>query len=398
MNYKLLAVIGLAVLLRGAQAATQGEWYDEAFTRWMIGLEWGEMIEALKGDVHPAGYYVIAKVVGDGRLVSVMSGGLMAGMMYKGWGWKAGLMGAVIPELVYYGVEGRMYGLMTMGVVLGMLGVKEGVGWKVVVGSWIGMWVQNLGVIYGVILGGLWFLQKREKGLKEVIGIGIGMIPVAMSAMGQMGEVGKEYWVRFDMPIERMVVVYMLMYGELVIGYGASLVLTVIGLIKGRGLERVMIVLPTLMLAAISIVWRPVFLPRILLPVTAACGMAMGRAHTAFVIAMTAIALLMPLGGTPRGNQREILEQLGPEPVYYTELYPAVVIGVYRPGIVAKTESRLLGFGLTEQTKRAMGLVEGNIRLACEGAEWVNVLGVDHSLRKITLVRLQCLDSSSIVE
>src|SRR5678809_1398424 len=109
----------IAAILRFISLGSEGLWYDEGFTAWLVKLRPGDMWRAIQGDVHPPLWYLIeylnVRTFGSSpfalRLPSAILGVLIVLMIWRlagliGFERKtallAGLLAAVLPGAVYY--------------------------------------------------------------------------------------------------------------------------------------------------------------------------------------------------------------------------------------------------------------------------------------------------------
>lgn len=126
----LLAIVGIAFLLRAAPLGAQGFWFDEAYTHWIARLPLAESWRAIVADgVHPPLYYAIARaalLIGESeaalRLPSAVFGALTVAVVFwlgERWasataGWLAAALLAVSPIHVWYSGDARMYALLVL--------------------------------------------------------------------------------------------------------------------------------------------------------------------------------------------------------------------------------------------------------------------------------------------
>jgi mannosyltransferase len=131
-----LAIVAVAFGLRVYHLASQSLWYDEAFSVYLAGMGFGEIIARTAADIHPPLYYVLLHVwmlaAGSGefalRFLSLVFGVLTAPVLFQvsrrllrsqfaeappGAGLVTTAIAAIAPLYVWYSQEGRMYSLLT---------------------------------------------------------------------------------------------------------------------------------------------------------------------------------------------------------------------------------------------------------------------------------------------
>ncbi|HET9276226.1 MAG TPA: glycosyltransferase family 39 protein, partial [Gemmatimonadales bacterium] len=137
--------IALGLLFAGAialrvAAAGRELWLDETHSALLAGMSLHELIAFVKGDVHPPLYFLLLnawrRIAGDSEaalrgfsiLASAGAGAvfLAAAIRIFGLAWSAVLAGALFllsPVMVHYGVEVRMYALVSVWMALIALGI-----------------------------------------------------------------------------------------------------------------------------------------------------------------------------------------------------------------------------------------------------------------------------------
>lgn len=188
-------------------------WYDEAFTLWLSRLPVSAAIMATAGDVHPPLYYLIsllfARIFGP-TVVSVRLVSLLFGVASV-WLLGAVLMpldvsrrtktltlwlAALSPFLIAYSNEMRMYALLLFIVLLAVYSLQRGNQWMLGVSIALGMWTQNLMVLYAVPLVLLmWhrrgFLAAVQSGVVSVVLY----VPWISTLWHQLTAVKSAYWI-----------------------------------------------------------------------------------------------------------------------------------------------------------------------------------------------------------
>src|SRR3989338_8820386 len=132
-NGKLAIVLVLAIILTGAgilrlyDLKEESLWLDECFTLSYSSKPINLLVETLKKDVHPIGYYLPQHLLIDNfgsgemvlRILSVFFGVLSVYLTYllarKIFSWKEGLLAAFFMAISYtsilYSQEAKMYGM-----------------------------------------------------------------------------------------------------------------------------------------------------------------------------------------------------------------------------------------------------------------------------------------------
>lgn len=145
-------------------------WYDEAFTAQIVGLQPSQWFTAIMSDVHPPVYYFL---LGIWRLLAGSSPFMLRlpsfvlslaavyliyrlarglGQSEKIAGIAAGLV-AILPAAIYYGVEARSYALLTVLVLIGMIAIVERRTWMAGAVVALLCWTHNVGFFYAGALG-----------------------------------------------------------------------------------------------------------------------------------------------------------------------------------------------------------------------------------------------------
>jgi 4-amino-4-deoxy-L-arabinose transferase-like glycosyltransferase len=131
-----------SVALRFAAIDNRQIWLDESHSALLAGMPLAELMEFVRGDVHPPLYFLLLngwrRIAGDSpvalRAFSILAGAvagivfLVAALRVFGRGWKTLLACALFwfsPVLVHYGLEVRMYALASAWIAVLLLGVAE---------------------------------------------------------------------------------------------------------------------------------------------------------------------------------------------------------------------------------------------------------------------------------
>lgn len=134
-KYLILIPLAIGLILRLYKLTSSAIWHDEGYTMWLLRYDWWQIIERTARDVHPPGYYLIAKpyveIFGNSawsiRFLSLM---FSLGIIYFVYRiaeklfsqriafWSA-LIVAMSPFMVRFGQEARMYGVVGFFTTLG---------------------------------------------------------------------------------------------------------------------------------------------------------------------------------------------------------------------------------------------------------------------------------------
>jgi 4-amino-4-deoxy-L-arabinose transferase-like glycosyltransferase len=401
-----LLLISTALRLPGLGA--ENLWYDEAFTQWVSRLDYGSMMNAIAGDVHPPGFYLIeflfVRVFGYSefalRLPSAVFGILGVLVLWrvaKALGFDprtaftAGIIHSVLPAALYYSQEARMYSLLTLLVLVAV--------WSLVRRNWIVfaltaigiVYTQNLGLFYVFALGIVALVINRKQIWFPMMALGAVMIawsPWSLIMFQQSSDVSDGFWLQDLTPagvvfplaattmFERIPEAFQLHV------YGAAFGATMIALIACRkwlfrreGLYLIAAIFGApAVAAAVSLLWgRSIYLPRALLPSGVMVSLLWGymlnhmsapnRRIARWIVApMLAIGLVsFYLPENDRPDLREFLQVVNQsfqpgDVVYHTALHTAVLYNYYLGDLPYRIRPHAsdLNQSLTEQTKAAM--------------------------------------------
>lgn len=175
----IVGLIILAAALRFYNLGAAPFWYDEAFSDLATALPWPKMLQALIGDVHPPAHYVLLhwiQLLGLGgtwglRLLSalfstasVILAGYLAWMITKNKWIPIATMFvmATNPANLHYAQEARMYAMLQMLVLVGMIAIYQR-RW-ILLGAAAGlvMLTHNYGLFYAASLGLVALVSARE--------------------------------------------------------------------------------------------------------------------------------------------------------------------------------------------------------------------------------------------
>jgi len=307
-----ILVLGAAGLIRLANLGTVELWYDEAFGRLVLDLPFDRMLAAVAGDVHPPLWYALmwiwVRLTSTHtefmfRLPSVflsLAALPVAWRIMDRWRisdlgkWAVLLFMAVGPFEIYFGQEARMYAMLQLLFLLGVLAVIEGRTWLLGISAFGLLYTHNYGLFYVAVLLALvlldnWRLDKVlsiEKrypfeldlySLKpRVIAIGIAgilFLPWIVILSGQMTEISSGYWIE---PVTLGQLIYTLtiyLFGPFTRQMVLAAALVAVGMLiwalvrrshkPARMPELALLTFGPLALAVLaSLIWRPVYLWR----------------------------------------------------------------------------------------------------------------------------------------
>ena len=391
-------------------------WYDETFTAWLSArLDWSQFWQAISGDVHPPLWYLIEALVvrtlGTSefalRLPSAVFSIIGTLMLWKlalsiGFAQRtafvAGLLSAVLPAGIYYGQEARVYALLSVFVLLSVQAAIQRRWIWFAIGCIGTVYCHNLGVFYVAALGMavLWHERRRPLraiapaiALMSVVGA---WSPWAAVMIGQAQAIGEAFWMPplsvggALEPLATMTIGWRIPAAVTMHAYAAAFGATLIGVIASRHWLRTrqgVIIIATalgtpLMVAAASVVWRSVYLPRAFLPSAMLLMLAWAYAlrHLArpnraalsvILIPMLSIGVASHFLGKQRFDWRAWLQPVQAQwqdgdLIFYPNIHTAVNVQPYlhKPYVLRQYASDL-NQSLSNATRAAMGFTEGTL-------------------------------------
>lgn len=220
-----ISPIALGAVLRLIGLGSQDLWYDEAFTAWLAGLDWPDMLVATAGDVHPPLWYALSRLValtlGRSEIALRLPAALLS-ILGLWLAWKlARAMGlgsqvatvtvwilAISPFQIAYAQESRMYSLMLVAILLGALGAIRRRWWMYALAALLLLYSHNVGALYVLFLfllavgntvgGDLAPAAKKTVTNLVLTNLAVGAIyaPWMLAAVGQSANVGRAFWVQ----------------------------------------------------------------------------------------------------------------------------------------------------------------------------------------------------------
>jgi len=262
--------------------------YDESFTALITRLDPVRIVQATAGDVHPPLYYLLIAalrpILGDSeaalRFPSLIFAGLAAWMAYRiarmhlreADARLVGVIVALLPGLVRYSHDARMYSLLAALLLAAMWGALSG-RWRVYAFCMAGaLYTHNYAGLYLVAFLPFWSRDRRGVAA-SALAIVLWLPWAVVGVSQQLAHVGAGFWIQ-PLTIPRLAEPF-LMLGT---GYSAPPALTILLLALAFGLTvagawyarqtrrgqylMFAVGVPFLIAAVASVVFRPVYLPR----------------------------------------------------------------------------------------------------------------------------------------
>lgn len=404
-HYVTLFVIG--VVLRLVQLGAGRLWYDEAFTRLLAGLDLYHMIQATAGDTHPPLYYFLVPDTSNTLLIRLPSFVLSLLGMYVFYlllqklTWPEstklyafGLM-CILPFGVHFAQEARMYSLLQVLVLTGLLWLLEKRWMGLAAVSGLILYTHNYGLFYVAALGLSALVIYRRDVLKPWLALAVGglaWLPWFFVLLGQMGIVVGGYWIQPVTPGAVLYSMYMLFFPfampDMLQPISALIVFGVLVLMVIRVAENkpdgwqwmfVLAFAPLLMAVLVSLAWRPMLLFRGLAGsapiVYALVGWTLGRypLQRSYSYALLLPVLVFGMYGhyaynvEAKSSQTDMLVQdvrqgwQDGDVLVYLSDDMSVLLQVYAPELeqIKLPDCGHTAGSLSPQTRAAIGTVEG---------------------------------------
>ncbi|MBE7513840.1 MAG: glycosyltransferase family 39 protein [Anaerolineales bacterium] len=399
-----ILLIALAAALRFVNLGSESLWYDESFTAWVSKLDFQSMIEAIRGDVHPPLSYIltwgVVRVFGDSefalRLIPALFGCLAPVLIHRiaraihferRTALTAGLIAAVLPGLLYYSQDARMYPELVVFVLVTVWGAVSKSGGLFLIGGVGAAYTQNYGLFYiAAISVAMFFTHHRTGGVIRVAVIAAAYLPWLPVMLSQTGDVADGFWIpSLTFPAAILPAMTNTMGTRIadmfqIHLYGGALMATVIGiyasrrwLFRGRGLIILAAIFGAPFLAAVlSWVWKPIYLSRGLLPSAVLIALVWAyalhhlsrgnrRVMGAILIPALIIGVISHYAVTGRDDWRSWVQpvrtkwEMG-DVIYNTAVHTTINLGYYLQGYPYRLRPHAsdLNQSLTETTKVAM--------------------------------------------
>lgn len=289
-----IVVIGLLVRV---PSLFRPFWYDEIFSANVAMLPHvGDLITAIMGDVHPPMFYTIlwvwSHLVGHAqllmRLVPLLFGVLCIPMAHhlvyvlSGKDHRlsrmAALVAALLPALVHYSTELRGYSLLVYLVLYALLAIADKRPQTFALVVALITTTHNIGYLYGLALVLIGVQTHGRLWLQYCIAPAAVVCVQLPLLILQSRDVADGFWLPpltiggFFRPIAEMTMYQSSAPGVAFLWAGA-IALTALAFWNVRNDYRVRLLIKLMIpvavgLAVASIIWRPIYLPRALLPVT----------------------------------------------------------------------------------------------------------------------------------
>lgn len=204
------AIVLIGSALRLINLGSEHLWFDEAFT-WLNIQPTSDLWSGIIGDAHPPLWTVIQAALGRVlgysefglRLTPAALGIASIVMIYhvarcmmdrRGARAAAGIA-AIMPGLIYFSQDGRMYGLLLLLILICLWGALKRYYIIYMVAGAAAAYTHNIGLVYAGLIG-LAMLSARPhpKGLIAVAGMGIMWLPWLPIFIQQAGYVSGGYW------------------------------------------------------------------------------------------------------------------------------------------------------------------------------------------------------------
>lgn len=303
-------MIGMVgVILRAWRVTSSPLWYDEAFTAILARLPLRDLLAAIVGDVHPPLYYLVSHNLGpDGlRLLSVILSVVAMGVFWSITSSLAveararlialALFAFAAPQLWYAG-EARMYALLELLILNVWLNLIERRWPWVAVWSILALYTHSYAALYLAVLAivALYHEVHRPRNfyvapatgpqpegaaetaqLLGAFGVaGLAYSPWFIGAqLNQMGSLGG-HWTASVNPLNQFASLISVVFGRAVTGglqvmavivMAAAIPLLLVWARRNKRLSVAMVAFcPALLVVAISVIWKPIYLIRGLLP------------------------------------------------------------------------------------------------------------------------------------
>lgn len=420
LEYDALAILLLSALALRLYRFTAAFWYDEVFSASLANLPLRRLLAATVGDVHPPAYYLLLWALKNAlgvssefvlRLPSLLAGLALIWAVYRlGRAlalsekavWVATGITALAPFQVYYSQEARSYALLMLAVTLAAVGLVERRAWLLVLCSLAALYLHHLAAPFVGMLLLLAVTTRRWPWLtlaKIVVAVAVGFAPGALLTFYQMGQITGNYWVPPLSSPGRIIGTF----DDLIFFSPNNTFVLASGLVTALGLVLLLadwrhwvekpfllltIGLPTAFIAAVSLWWQPVFISRIMAPVTPFYYLALAdtvtrtqRRWLAWSIpALATIAIISvvgpQIGDVGRQPGKEIFSQIATRPgdaVYHANVGSYLIWAYYRPDVphYLLPNKNGLDQSLSDETKEAMGLTQADFdTIACSHPRW----------------------------
>jgi hypothetical protein len=325
-RWSLCGLFLIALLIRLLTISSEALWYDEAFTGIVARLSLPQMITATANDVHPPLFYVVEwvliRLLGESVFVLRIASTLFSSLaVVELWrllrqvsseraAWIGAGLFMIAPGQLYYAHEARMYALLTLLVIVAARAAHNRNWLRFGLTCALALYTHNLGALYVAPLSVYALWQGRGKAFRASALAGVAYLPWVGVLIRQLQNIAGGFWVPESKGIGGAL--YYLYYGTFsnrapgwmqghLIGLALALSLLSLYVLRGKykQLAPVLIIafLPAFLLSAVTELWRPLLLPRTLVPAGAGVlgmwGIALDQMK--LTTRKAALALLIPM-------------------------------------------------------------------------------------------------------
>lgn len=438
----LLWLTVLAAALRLYTLSIEAFWYDEAFTAWLAGMPWADLVAATAGDVHPPTWYAIEKLavasLGNSefslRLVSALAGVALVPVLYfvairldyapKTAVWAAALA-ATAPNTVYYSQEARPYSLILLCAACSLLFLLDKRPVYLFVAATGLLYLHNLAVFTAAALGWLALYRHNYRAASALLLAAAAWLPwVIWGLLPQLHEVSNGFWVQPPTLGAPFYAIYTMLFsatGALLALAAAPLL--VVGLWLGwplfpqgtRPQLLGLLLLPVFALAIVSMLATPVLIPRVVIsgaiPLILWLAPVMNRyrAYTAATMALFAVFMVMywglpQFGRLPFNDGPISREWQQGDAIYHASVSTYITWRYHLPTAPQYVwpQANDLSQNLTQRTKKAMQIAQAGVsEIACRhGRVWVAFMEnpLTSSGERAEIARLQADYGAELVD
>jgi uncharacterized membrane protein len=298
------AILAIGAAMRLLLIWQSNLWFDENYSLILARLPIDKLITATAGDVHPPLYYLLiwplAHIPGapawiirlPSMLFSISALALFPRLLdhlrvEERVQLVAFAMLAILPFQIHYAQEARMYALMELLMVLGVLAVCE---YRTAWLPWIVaamLYTQNYGLFYAatlwlLVIGREWFNDASRR-MQSAIVLGfIAWLPWANVIKSQMAFISDSYWLLSITPGGTLYNIWKLFYSSSMnhpAGIGSSMLVTFAGILLGTwylftrrphawASTALLAFGPLAMAIVVSLIFQPVLLFRALIGIS----------------------------------------------------------------------------------------------------------------------------------
>jgi len=207
----------VALLLRLPLLA-QPLWYDEAFTQRLVDIPLQNFLPALLGDVHPPGYYLLARlsvsILGMSnaalRLPSLLAGLGLIFLVYllalllhndRAGAQLAAVLTAVLPAMLYYSSEARYPALLACAVLVSLIALLSDRPALFALATGLVAWFHSIGMAYVALLVLLALAKRQPRWIMAGIGAAVLAGAWLPGLLSQSADVSDGFWLVETFPL-----------------------------------------------------------------------------------------------------------------------------------------------------------------------------------------------------